>query len=204
MRAARPGADSITIQSVVNGGAAVRIAELSSRSGTSIPSIKYYLREGLLPAGTSTGRNQADYGPDAPVPPPADPSDDQCRRALGRRRPGGPGRGGHPRPADAHAARHAPMARSSARAGATRTTRPGRPRGPRSPRPPAGTAGTSTTRRPTWTTRPTRSLAYRDLGQEDLLGLMPTYLEAARTGGRRRGRRRRRPPRTGSAWSRAW
>ena len=40
----------------------MRIAELSSRSGTSIPSIKYYLREGLLPAGTSTGRNQADYG----------------------------------------------------------------------------------------------------------------------------------------------
>jgi DNA-binding transcriptional MerR regulator len=39
----------------------VRIAELSTRSGTSIPSIKYYLREGLLPAGTPTGRNQADY-----------------------------------------------------------------------------------------------------------------------------------------------
>jgi DNA-binding transcriptional MerR regulator len=40
----------------------MRIAELSSRSGTSIPSIKFYLREGLLPAGESTGRNQADYG----------------------------------------------------------------------------------------------------------------------------------------------
>jgi DNA-binding transcriptional MerR regulator len=40
----------------------VRIAELSSRSGTSIPTIKYYLREGLLPSGTATGRNQADYG----------------------------------------------------------------------------------------------------------------------------------------------
>jgi DNA-binding transcriptional MerR regulator len=40
----------------------VRIAELSSRSGTSVASIKYYLREGLLPPGTSTGRNQADYG----------------------------------------------------------------------------------------------------------------------------------------------
>jgi DNA-binding transcriptional MerR regulator len=40
----------------------VRIAELSSRSGTSIPSIKFYLREGLLPAGAATGRNQADYG----------------------------------------------------------------------------------------------------------------------------------------------
>lgn len=40
----------------------MRIAELSRRSGTSIPTIKYYLREGLLPAGTATGRNQADYG----------------------------------------------------------------------------------------------------------------------------------------------
>jgi DNA-binding transcriptional MerR regulator len=39
----------------------LRIAELSSRSGTSIPTIKYYLREGLLPAGAATGRNQADY-----------------------------------------------------------------------------------------------------------------------------------------------
>jgi DNA-binding transcriptional MerR regulator len=40
----------------------VRIAELSTRSGSSIASIKFYLREGLLPPGTSTGRNQADYG----------------------------------------------------------------------------------------------------------------------------------------------
>ena len=40
----------------------MRIAELSSRSGTSIASIKYYLREGLLAPGASTGRNQADYG----------------------------------------------------------------------------------------------------------------------------------------------
>ncbi len=39
----------------------MRIAELSSRSGTSIPSIKFYLREGLLPAGTPTGKNQAEY-----------------------------------------------------------------------------------------------------------------------------------------------
>jgi DNA-binding transcriptional MerR regulator len=40
----------------------VRIAELSSRSGTSVASIKFYLREGLLAPGTPTGRNQADYG----------------------------------------------------------------------------------------------------------------------------------------------
>jgi DNA-binding transcriptional MerR regulator len=40
----------------------VRISELSRRSGVSIPTIKYYLREGLLPAGTPTGSTQAEYG----------------------------------------------------------------------------------------------------------------------------------------------
>ncbi len=40
----------------------MRIAELSRHSGTSIPSIKFYLRERLLTAGTATGRNQAEYG----------------------------------------------------------------------------------------------------------------------------------------------
>ena len=40
----------------------MRMGELSRRSGVSVPTIKYYLREGLLPAGTATGRNQADYG----------------------------------------------------------------------------------------------------------------------------------------------
>lgn len=39
----------------------VKIAELSKHSGTSVPTIKYYLREGLLPAGEATGRNQAVY-----------------------------------------------------------------------------------------------------------------------------------------------
>ena len=39
----------------------MKIAELSSRSGTSIASIKYYLREGLLAPGAATGRNQAEY-----------------------------------------------------------------------------------------------------------------------------------------------
>jgi DNA-binding transcriptional MerR regulator len=39
----------------------MRIGELSSRSGISIPSIKFYLREGLLPAGTALRRNQAEY-----------------------------------------------------------------------------------------------------------------------------------------------
>jgi DNA-binding transcriptional MerR regulator len=42
-------------------GEKMRIAELSSRSGTTIPTIKYYLREGLLAPGAVTGRNQADY-----------------------------------------------------------------------------------------------------------------------------------------------
>jgi DNA-binding transcriptional MerR regulator len=40
----------------------MKIAELSARSATTIASIKFYLREGLLPAGAVTGRNQADYG----------------------------------------------------------------------------------------------------------------------------------------------
>ncbi len=39
----------------------MKIAELSSRSGVSVPSIKYYLREGLLAAGHSTAANQATY-----------------------------------------------------------------------------------------------------------------------------------------------
>jgi DNA-binding transcriptional MerR regulator len=39
----------------------MKVAELSSRSGTSVASIKYYLREGLLAGGAMTGRNQAEY-----------------------------------------------------------------------------------------------------------------------------------------------
>jgi DNA-binding transcriptional MerR regulator len=39
----------------------MRIAELSSRSGVPIPTIKYYLREGLLPPGERTLPNQAQY-----------------------------------------------------------------------------------------------------------------------------------------------
>lgn len=40
----------------------MRISELSTRSGVSVASIKFYLREGLLPPGTATASNQADYG----------------------------------------------------------------------------------------------------------------------------------------------
>ena len=40
----------------------MRIAELSDRSGVGIPSIKFYLREGLLPAGEKTSANQTNYG----------------------------------------------------------------------------------------------------------------------------------------------
>jgi DNA-binding transcriptional MerR regulator len=42
----------------------MKVAELSSRSGTSVATIKYYLREGLLAGGTVTGRNQAEYSDD--------------------------------------------------------------------------------------------------------------------------------------------
>lgn len=40
----------------------LRISELSRASGVPIPTIKWYLREGFLPPGQPTARNQADYG----------------------------------------------------------------------------------------------------------------------------------------------
>src|SRR5262245_42637311 len=39
----------------------MRIAELSRRSRVSVPTIKYYVREGLLPPGELTSPNQAQY-----------------------------------------------------------------------------------------------------------------------------------------------
>lgn len=39
----------------------MRVSELSERSGVSVATIKYYLREGLLAAGAATAHNQADY-----------------------------------------------------------------------------------------------------------------------------------------------
>jgi len=39
----------------------VRIGELSRRTGVPVPTIKYYVREGLLPAGRLTSPNQAIY-----------------------------------------------------------------------------------------------------------------------------------------------
>ncbi|MFD6478387.1 MerR family transcriptional regulator [Streptomyces anulatus] len=41
----------------------MRIGELSRRSGVPVPTIKYYLREGLLSAGELTSPNQAHYSP---------------------------------------------------------------------------------------------------------------------------------------------
>lgn len=40
----------------------MRISELSERTGVSTASIKYYTREGLLPAGERTGYNSTAYG----------------------------------------------------------------------------------------------------------------------------------------------
>jgi DNA-binding transcriptional MerR regulator len=40
----------------------MRISELSRQTGVPIATIKFYLREGLLPPGRPTGRNQAQYG----------------------------------------------------------------------------------------------------------------------------------------------
>ena len=39
----------------------MRLAELSERSGVTIPTIKYYRREGLLPAGEPAGATRARY-----------------------------------------------------------------------------------------------------------------------------------------------
>jgi DNA-binding transcriptional MerR regulator len=43
-------------------GKGFRVAELSRRSGISVATIKYYLREALLPPGELTSPNQARYG----------------------------------------------------------------------------------------------------------------------------------------------
>ena len=40
----------------------MRISELSAASGVSVPTLKYYLREGLLPPGEVIAVNQARYG----------------------------------------------------------------------------------------------------------------------------------------------
>ena len=39
----------------------MRISELSEEAGVSVPTVKFYLREGLLPPGTRTASNQAEY-----------------------------------------------------------------------------------------------------------------------------------------------
>lgn len=41
----------------------MRMAELSKESGVAVATIKYYLREGLLPPGERTSPNQANYTP---------------------------------------------------------------------------------------------------------------------------------------------
>ena len=40
----------------------MRISELSGETGVPVPTIKYYLREDLLPPGTPTAPYQAEYG----------------------------------------------------------------------------------------------------------------------------------------------
>ncbi|WP_305788060.1 MerR family transcriptional regulator [Symbioplanes lichenis] len=40
----------------------MRISELARRAGVALPTVKYYLSAGLLPAGHRTAPNQADYG----------------------------------------------------------------------------------------------------------------------------------------------
>ena len=40
----------------------MRISQLAATSGVSLPTVKFYLREGLLQPGDATAVNQADYG----------------------------------------------------------------------------------------------------------------------------------------------
>lgn len=51
--------DSVAIQCK---GFWMLMAELSRRSGVPVATIKYYLREGLLPAGVATSATRAEYG----------------------------------------------------------------------------------------------------------------------------------------------
>jgi DNA-binding transcriptional MerR regulator len=48
--------------STLGGEKPMRMADLSRTTEVPVPTVKYYLREGLLPSGSPTGRNQADYG----------------------------------------------------------------------------------------------------------------------------------------------
>jgi DNA-binding transcriptional MerR regulator len=40
----------------------MKISELSQATQTPVPTIKFYIRQGLVPAGERTSRNQAEYG----------------------------------------------------------------------------------------------------------------------------------------------
>ncbi len=42
----------------------MRISELAAQSGVPLPTLKYYLREGLLMPGHAQSRTRADYGPE--------------------------------------------------------------------------------------------------------------------------------------------
>ena len=50
------------MEPVKHAPARMKIAALSEASGFSVPTLKFYLREGLLPAGRPTRVNQAEYG----------------------------------------------------------------------------------------------------------------------------------------------
>jgi DNA-binding transcriptional MerR regulator len=49
------------LSSLFKGATPVRISELAELSGLPVATIKFYLREGLLPAGTPISRTQAEY-----------------------------------------------------------------------------------------------------------------------------------------------
>jgi DNA-binding transcriptional MerR regulator len=62
MIVSRRGTSAVDVQrKLVHGVNVMRISDLSRESGVPVATIKFYLREQLLPAGQPTGRNQALY-----------------------------------------------------------------------------------------------------------------------------------------------
>lgn len=65
----------------------MKISELSRRTGVPVASIKYFLRQGLLPAGRATAATLAEYGEEHAQAAAAHQGADHARRPVHRRHP---------------------------------------------------------------------------------------------------------------------
>ena len=187
----------------------MRVGELSRRSGVTVASIKYYLREGLLPPGERTTRTR---------PRTTRGTSTGCgwsgrcieafRRPLGRRDRRGARRGRRPGGPPARGPRPGRRPRRHRRWPGRTTTRPARPTEP-SPDLVHERGWHVGPHNPAWHTAVEVLATYHRLGDDDLarqLGLYAEAMEDSRGGrsrpswtGRprphRRGRRRRHGPR---------